>query len=293
MLDRLRRESYNSDLSTGIMKHTILHGCLFDQLPTLPDRSVHAVITSPPYAQQRQKQYGGVPETDYPAWTVRWMTEVRRVLVERGNVAIIIRPHVVQGVVSDYVLRTRLALREVGWYEIEELIWIKPTAPPLGNILRPRRSWESILWFSNSREPFCDPLANGAASGRLGLDSVKGMDDYLHDKQAREVYSGVARCRDYVEVATQEVHKESYNSHPAQFPAKLARWLVRLLSPPDGSVLDPFMGSGTTLLAARLEGRNATGIEINRTYVEISQRRLRENVPVADELFHVIPVDRD
>ena len=102
-------------------EHTVLQGCLFDILPTLPSNSVNAVITSPPYAEQRKKQYGGIPEIAYPAWTVRWMSEVRRLLVPGGNVAIVIRSHVEQGVLSDYVLRTRLALRENGWHEIEEL----------------------------------------------------------------------------------------------------------------------------------------------------------------------------
>ncbi len=114
--------------------HTVLSGCLFDILPTLPANSVHAVITSPPYAEQRKKQYGGVAETDYPAWTVRWMAEVRRLLVPGGNVAVIIRSHVAQGVLSDYVLRTRRWRYGRMAGTIEELIWIKPTAPPLGNI---------------------------------------------------------------------------------------------------------------------------------------------------------------
>ena len=261
------------------MEHTVLQGCLFDILPTLPANSIHTVITSPPYAEQRKKQYGGISEVDYPAWTVQWMSEVRRLLVPGGNVAIVIRPHVVQGGISDYVLRTRLALRVDGWHEIEELIWIKSTAPPLGNILRPRRSWESILWFSNSREPFCDPLANGVVSDRLGLDSTKGMDDYLHDKKAREVRSGVARCRDYIDVPTHESHKEKYNTHPAQFPEKLGRWLVRLLCPIDGVVLDPFMGSGTTILASRLEQRTCIGVEIDTNYTAVASRRLKEHVP--------------
>lgn len=261
-------------------EHIVHQGCLFDILPRLLDSSVDAVITSPPYAEQRKKQYGGIPETDYPAWTVKWLSEVRRVLVSGGNVALVIRPHVARGVLSDYVLRTRLAARDDGWHEIEELIWIKPTAPPLGNILRPRRSWESILWFSNSVEPYCDPLANGVASDRLGLDSTKGMDDYLHDKAAREVRSGVARCRDYIEVSTYETHKEKYNTHPAQYPEKLARWLVRLLCPLNGVVLDPFLGSGTTALAARLEQRSCIGVEINPAYVAVANQRLREHVPI-------------
>jgi site-specific DNA-methyltransferase (adenine-specific) len=63
----------------------------------LPPKSVHAVITSPPYANQRRRQYGGIAEADYPESTVRWMSEVRRVLADDGNVAIVIRPHVRQG----------------------------------------------------------------------------------------------------------------------------------------------------------------------------------------------------
>jgi site-specific DNA-methyltransferase (adenine-specific)/site-specific DNA-methyltransferase (cytosine-N4-specific) len=263
----------------------MFHGSLFDILPQLAPKSVHAVITSPPYAEQRKKQYGGVAEADYPAWTIDWMRQIRRVLTDDGNVAIIIRPHVHHGVISDYVLLTRLGLRADGWNEIEELIWIKPGAPPLGNIARPRRSWESILWFANSTTPFCDPLANGQMSERIGLDSKKGMADYLHDQQARAVTCGISRCRDYVEVSTHECHKESYNTHPAQFPEKLARWLIRLLSPSGGTILDPFSGSGTTMVAAMQENRQFVGSEINAEYVKVAERRARERTFCGSDYF--------
>src|SRR6185312_9358080 len=119
------------------------------------------VITSPPYAEQRKHQYGGISEVDYTQWTVKWMREVRKVLTDDGSVFINIRPHIKNGVISDYVLKTRLALREDGWNECEELIWYKPDSPPLGSINRPRRAFEHILWFSKTRKPYCDPKANG------------------------------------------------------------------------------------------------------------------------------------
>jgi len=267
----------------------VLHGCMFDIVPTLPEKSVHAVITSPPYAQQRQRQYGGVLEQDYPAWTVRWMETVQRVLVDDGNVAIVISPHLRDGELSAYVLHTRLALRQAGWIECQELAWIKPTSPPLGHVGRPRRSWESILWFSRSREPFCNPLANGSLSDRLGLESVKGMGDYLHDREMRETYTGIARCRDYIEVATNQANKDDFNSHPAQFPERLAEWLIRLLCPRFGVVCDPFAGSGTTLVAAK-RGRYAFfGCDINEMYVEIAQRRLDAVSTVAEDYFRFAP----
>ena len=65
------------------------------------------------------------------------------------------------------------------------------------------------------------------------------------------------------------------NKHPTVKPVSLMRWLVRLVTPPLGSVLDPFAGSGTTLLAAHLEGFDYLGIEREAEYVEIIRERLR------------------
>jgi hypothetical protein len=148
----------------------VLQGDCLDVLPTLEDGSVSLVITSPPYADQRKGHYGGVPEEEYPDFTVQWMTALAPKMTADGSVFLVIRPHVRDGVLSDYVLRTRLALREAGWHECEELIWLKPNAPPLGSKLRPRRAWESILWFSRSPQTYADLKACGRESDRLGFD---------------------------------------------------------------------------------------------------------------------------
>ncbi len=107
------------------------------------------------------------------------------------------------------------------------------------------------------------------------------MDDYLHDKVAREVHSGVARCRDYIEVSTFEADKARYNTILAQFPEKLARLAGTIVvSPGDGLVLDPFLGnSGTTALAARQQQRTCIGVETNPAYVAVATQRLKETVP--------------
>jgi site-specific DNA-methyltransferase (adenine-specific) len=254
--------------------NVIQQASCFDVLNSLPDRSINVVITSPPYAEQRKKQYGGISEADYPAWTVAWMAAVWDRLTDDGSVAIVIRPHLKNGQISDYMLHTRLAIRAAGWIECEELIWTKPGSPPMGNILRPRRSWESIHWFAKSDRPFCNALANGQPSDRLGLESKKGMGDYMHDLAARETTSGIARCRDYVEVSTSEVNRDPLNTHPAQYPERLCEWLIGLLCPPSGLVFDPFMGAGTTAVAAQTLGRRYAGSEINAEYVRIANHRL-------------------
>src|SRR5271157_519246 len=147
----------------------VLHGDCLDLIPTLEDESVSLVVTSPPYAQQRSGHYEGIPEEDYPDFTVNWMTAFAPKMTPDGSVFLVIRPHLRGGVLSDYVLRTRLALREAGWKECEELVWIKPNAPPLGSLRRPRRTWESVLWFSKSPQPYCDLKACGRESDRLGF----------------------------------------------------------------------------------------------------------------------------
>jgi site-specific DNA-methyltransferase (adenine-specific) len=68
------------------------------------------------------------------------------------------------------------------------------------------------------------------------------------------------------------------NDHPTVKPVDLMRWLVRLVTPPGGVVLDPFLGSGTTLVAARLEFFRGIGIEIEERYCEIARRRLSQGV---------------
>jgi site-specific DNA-methyltransferase (adenine-specific) len=72
------------------------------------------------------------------------------------------------------------------------------------------------------------------------------------------------------------------NKHPTVKPVSLMRWLVRLVTPPQGSVLDPFAGSGTTLLAAHLEGFDYLGIEREAEYVEIIRERLRHAETLRD-----------
>ena len=255
----------------------VLHGDCLDLIPTLAEGSVSLVVTSPPYAEQRSGHYKGIPEKDYPDFTVEWMSALASKMTPDGSVFIVIRPHLWNGVLSDYVLRTRLALREAGWHECEELIWLKPDAPPLGSLKRPRRTWESILWFSRSSQPYCSLKACGRESERVGFEgSLRfgvGGDSPLSRVQAGGCSNGVARISDVI--VANVCGNERALEHPAVFPVALAERLIRTFSQVNDLVLDPFCGSGQALLAAKGCWRRYLGIELEEKYVKIALGRLR------------------
>lgn len=232
---------------------------------------VDTVVTSPPYAEQRKHQYGGISESEYPQWTVEWMRKVREVLKPDGSVFINIRPHIKNGVISDYVLRTRLALREDGWKECEEIIWYKPDSPPLGSVNRPRRAWEHILWFSPTNKPYCDPKANGQPSNRVGFENNKfehGGRSHIHAGQ-NSAKQGVSRSVDVIIAGTGKTEKGF--THPAMFPKEVPTYLIKMSCPEGGFVLDPFSGSGTTVRSAIELRRGFVGFESNLGFFNESE----------------------
>jgi site-specific DNA-methyltransferase (adenine-specific) len=81
------------------------------------------------------------------------------------------------------------------------------------------------------------------------------------------------------------------NSHPTVKPVELMRWLVRLVTPPRGIVLDPFCGSGTTGMACRFEDREFVGVEREAKYVAIAQQRIADCLPLMSEPVEVIHVE--
>lgn len=265
------------------MAYELHHGDCLEVMRSLQAESVDAIVTSPPYAEQRKSTYGGIPEKDYPAWTVAWMTEAMRLLKPNGSVIINIRPHIKNGQISDYVLRTRLALRESGWNECEELIWFKRGGAPLGSVARPRRSWESLLWFAKHGKPFSAPKAAGTASSAIGFTGGrKGPHVSERHINSNDGHTGIARVRDVVEISTRKNEPDSdLNRHPAVYPTDLAEWCGKLICPPGGTILDPFSGSASTGVAAIRNGWNYIGIDAVADYVEMSRRRLASEAELA------------
>lgn len=248
-------------------------------LPQLPDKSIGLSLTSPPYANQRKGLYPGVPEEQYPEFTVDWMSKLLPKLTDDGSVLMIIRPHLRRGVISDYVLRTRLAPREWGWCECEELIWSKPDGGnATGSNRRLRRSFEHIFWFSKTHDPYIDTKACGGWSESLAFFGKNrfglGPNRPYHAGQSSQKKAGRTRASDVFHVPVAANTKGLM--HPAMFPIPLAEQLIRTFCPEDGTVLDNFCGSGSSLIAAKKLGRNFYGFDIQSDYVAMARKRLGE-----------------
>lgn len=242
-----------------VASYQLFHGNCLDMLDLIPDNSVDLMFTSPPYAEQRKNQYGGIPESEFPQWCVSWMNKLKRIMKPNGSVAINIRPNIKNGQISDYTLKTRLAIRESGWIECEELIWIKKDAPPVGSLERPRRAYESIHWFSLSSHPFVNLTANGKPSNKLGLSGKKGLGEYVNGN-SDEYQSGVARCQDIIDIPVSL--NDRTTNHPATFPVSLSDWMIKMLCPEGGTACDIFTGSGTVGVSSAALLRDFIGIEL-------------------------------
>jgi DNA modification methylase len=192
--------------------------------------------------------------------------------------------------------RVAFALQADGWYLRSDIIWAKPNPMPESVTDRPTRSHEYVFLLTKSARYWYDadairePLADGTPGrlGQPGLDSQRGgfkTEEYQANHPGRKQVdnspadilrhmrdSGMSsrNKRDVWQIATQPYPE----AHFATYPEALVRPCIRAGCPPDGLVLDPFAGSGTTGLVAVQEGRRFLGMELNPEYAAMARRRI-------------------
>ena len=246
--------------------------------------SVNLIVTSPPYADQRRNTYGGVHPDDYVDWWIPRADEMKRVLRPDGSLVLNIKERVVAGERHTYVLELILAMRERGWLWTEEYVWHKRNCYPGKWPNRFRDAWERLLHFTLDRkfamyqEEVMVPMGDWSRSRLANLSETDKTRDEsrVGSGFGKNISNWVGREMAYpanvLHMATECGNKD----HSAAFPSALPEWFIRLFTKPGDVVLDPFMGSGTTLLAAKALGRSPIGIDVNPSYCRIAETRLVE-----------------
>lgn len=240
-------------------------------LAFLADNSVQLVVTSPPY--NLGKDYGTARDDatyhQYLEWSATWCRELARVLEPGGRLCLNIpidinlrfdgagkRTTSKQPVLADL---THLLVNELGWVYNTTILWLE------GNVSK-RTAWGS--WLSAS-----DPWVNTAAEAVLvvsrgtrkrsgkGKTSDVARDDFLDWTLGLWSFPG---------------QNPREHGHPAPFPEELPRRLIQLFSFREDTVLDPFLGSGTTCRVAKNLQRHSIGVEVDPAYCEIAASRCRQ-----------------
>jgi site-specific DNA-methyltransferase (adenine-specific) len=263
-------------------KIDIFLGDALHQLKKLDENSIDLIITSPPYADQRKSTYGGIHPDKYVEWFLPIADQLIRVLKPSGTFILNIKEKVVDGERHTYVLDLIVQMRKHGWLWTEEFIWHKKNSYPGKWPNRFRDSWERLLQFNKTKKFNMYQDAVMVPMGAWAKTRLKNLSETDKTRDNSKVGSGfgknISNWKDrdkaypsnVIHLATECNNK----NHSAAFPEELPAWFIKLFTQEGDVVLDPFMGSGTTLFAAEQLQRNSIGIEILKEYYDLVREQL-------------------
>jgi len=255
-------------------RNKFLCGDTIETMKKIPSESIDLIVTSPPYADQRKATYGGISPDKYVEWFLPISKELLRVLKPTGTFILNIKEKVVECERSTYVMELILEMRKQGWLWTEEFIWHKKNSYPGKWSNRFRDAWERLLQFNKSKKfnMYQDavrvPIGDWA-NGRLkNLSETDKIRDNAKNGSGfgKNISNWIGRDTVY---PTNVVHLSTEcnnKNHSAAFPDALPEWFIKLFTQENDTVLDPFMGSGTTNFVAQRMNRNSIGIEILPEY---------------------------
>lgn len=278
------------------------HGDALHYLRALPDESIDLVLTSPPFALVRKKQYGNTNADEYVLWFFKFAVEVQRVLKSTGSFVIDIGGSWLSGapVRSTYHYQLLIELTRPGFFHLaQDFFWYSPSKLPSPaewvtvRKVRVKDAINPIWWLSKTPYP-------KAGNQRVRVDYSDAMKDLLRNgytakkrPSGHEISTKFGNDRggaipsnllvvsntssnDYYQRRCREANLDA---HPARFPPDIPLFFVEMLTDPDDIVLDIFAGSNVTGWVCEHVHRNWLAFELDESYVKGSEFRFESACP--------------
>ena len=270
------------------MTFKIRQGDCLEVLKRLPDNSVDLIFTSPPYEAART--YGidfKLKGQEFVDWALARYIECVR--VSRGLVAWVIEGQTRQFQWSASPVLLMADLHRAGVKLRKPPLFKREGIPGSGGPDWWKNKYEFIICSSKGKLPWSDNTATGHPPiyGKGGPLSHQTKEGRLFNKQTRRTVNGtrgneeprrplpeLANPGNIIDCGSNTHYGEHAKENEAPFPEMLVEPFIKCFCPPGGVVLDPFMGSGTTLAVALKNGRKAMGIDLRDSQVDLTRRRL-------------------
>lgn len=274
--------TYNEEKRTYSLKSIEVKNQLFlgdclEILKAIPTHSIDCLITDPPYNisgydhkkqigwlksndfWKKQKAFKKIDENwdkfsddDYESFTIEWLSEIKRIVKPNGNIAIFGSYH--------NIYKIGYLIEKLDLKIINSIIWYKRNAFPNVTQRMFCESTEQIIWCVN--------------------ESKKNAKNWTFNYQIMKELNGGVQMRNLFDVPLTKQSEREFGKHPSQKPLEVLNNLVLALTNEGDTVLDCFLGSGTTAVSALQHKRNFVGIEQNYEYLQIAEKRL-ENIESA------------
>lgn len=283
------------------MHHNLIVGDAAESLQAMAAGSVHCCVTSPPYFALRSyldealksREIGA--ETfveDYIARLSDVFAALKNCLRDDGTLWLNLGDTMIDGSAGCVPWRVAMRLVEDGWFLRSAAPWVKRSPMPESAQNRPSNGLEYVFMLTKKKSGYyydLDAIRKPVAESTLARDQytriTKGKDgpySVRHDHETPSNPKGRNRRNTdwWVESLDDQIvgfhaaNKSFRGAHFAVMPEALVKPCIIAGCPADGIVLDPFCGSGTTLVVAKQLGRSAVGVDLNSEYIEIANERL-------------------
>ncbi len=262
----------------------------------LPDESVDLVMTSPPFALQRQKAYGNKDQAEYIDWLMEFAALVHAKLKPTGSFVLDLGGAYQKGVPARSLYNFRIPIRfcdDLGFVLAEDFYWHNPSKLPSPiewvnkRKIRAKDSVNNLWWFSKTEWPKAD-ISNVLVPYSARMAKLIEDPDKFYKPMVRPSGHDIGKSfgRDnggaipsnLLQISNSESNGQYLSGckvvgakgHPARFPAKLPEFFIRFLTLPGDLVIDIFAGSNTTGAVAETEGRSWLAFEESREYLAAS-----------------------